>query len=394
MGTIDVVDGSGRRLPARGPDNRPTKAPPGARYRARWRTPDGGSRTKTFARKIDAQQFLASVSHRKATGEYIDLNGGRILFGDYARQWMANQPHRASTTQSVESMMRVHILPTFERMPLGQVRPSHVQAWVTAIAQVLAPSTTSVVYGKVAAIFRSAVEDRLIAHSPCGRKIRLPRSSGGEVVPMTAAQVRAMVEYVPDRYAAFVVLLAGSGLRPSEALGLTVDRIDFLRRTIRVDRQLITLAGHVPELAPPKTPASVRTIPVPQPVLDVLAAHLDRYAPADPLRLIFTDSKRDPIRRNAMGHFWRRALAAANEAGAPVGEFTPHDLRHYAASVLIEQGASVKAVQRHLGHASATTTLDTYAHLWPDSEDTTRRALEVGLVGVVSSLCHEDAAAN
>ena len=64
-----------------------------------------------------------------------------------------------------------------------------------------------------------------------------------------------------------------------------------------------------------------------------------------------------------------------------VDGFSPNDLRHYAASVLIDQGASVKAVQRHLGHASATTTLDTYAHLWPDSEDVTRRALAVGLEG-------------
>ena len=59
--------------------------------------------------------------------------------------------------------------------------------------------------------------------------------------------------------------------------------------------------------------------------------------------------------------------------------------RHYAASVMIAQGASVKAVQRHLGHASAKTTLDTYAHLFPDAEDITRRVLEAGLVGVVDA---------
>ena len=67
---------------------------------------------------------------------------------------------------------------------------------------------------------------------------------------------------------------------------------------------------------------------------------------------------------------------------------------HYAASVLIDQGASVKAVRRHLGHASATTTLDTYAHLWPESEEVTRRALGTGLQNVVSQACHDDGAAN
>jgi integrase len=77
-----------------------------------------------------------------------------------------------------------------------------------------------------------------------------------------------------------------------------------------------------------------------------------------------------------------------------VDGFTPHDLRHYAASVLIDQGASVKAVQRHLGHSSATTTLDTYAHLWPDSEDVTRRALDAGLAAIVSPVCHGESAAD
>jgi integrase len=49
----------------------------------------------------------------------------------------------------------------------------------------------------------------------------------------------------------------------------------------------------------------------------------------------------------------------------------------------------VKAVQRHLGHSSAVTTLDTYAHLWPESEDLTRRALEAGVAAIVSPACHD-----
>ena len=113
---------------------------------------------------------------------------------------------------------------------------------------------------------------------------------------------------------------------------------------------------------------------------------LERYGPnAD--GLVFTDAKGEPIRRNALGHLWRRAAVKAGVEG-----FTPHDLRHYAASVLIDQGASVKAVQRHLGHSSATTTLDTYAHLWPDSEDVTRRALEAGVAAIASPVRHDVAA--
>ena len=98
---------------------------------------------------------------------------------------------------------------------------------------------------------------------------------------------------------------------------------------------------------------------------------------------MFTDGKGDPIRRNALGHLWRRAALTAGGEG-----YTPHDCRHYA-SVQNDQGASVKAVQRHLGHASAMTTLDTYAHLWPDSDDVTRRALEAGVAAIASPPRHE-----
>ena len=56
--------------------------------------------------------------------------------------------------------------------------------------------------------------------------------------------------------------------------------------------------------------------------------------------------------------------------------FTYHDLRHYLASLLIASGADVKVVQARLRHASAKTTLDTYGHLWPDSDDSTRAAID------------------
>ena len=119
----------------------------------------------------------------------------------------------------------------------------------------------------------------MIARTPCTRAVKLPRADGAEVVPMAPARVAAMTEAVGYRHAALVVLLAGSGLRPGEGLGLTVDRVDFLRRMVRVDRQLLTISGQPPKLAPPRTPQSVRTIPVPQGVLDELARHLERHSP-------------------------------------------------------------------------------------------------------------------
>jgi integrase len=91
--------------------------------------------------------------------------------------------------------------------------------------------------------------------------------------------------------------------------------------------------------------------------------------------LIFTSSNGEPIRRTRFSDVWRPAAKAAGlEPGTGF-----HALRHYYASALIHHGESVKVVQSRLGHATAAETLDTYSHLWPDSEDRTRAAVELAL---------------
>lgn len=242
-----------------------------------------------------------------------------------------------------------------------------------ALSTTLAPATVELVYRYLAGIFRAAAADKLIPTSPC-TGVRLPRQERQLVEPLHTDAVEALAGAVPGRYKALVVLAAGTGLRQGEALGLTLDRVDFLRRTLRVDRQLQTLKGE-PRLVAPKTEASRRTIPLPNVVLDALAHHLATY-PRGPDGLIFTDDRGRPIRRNRMGETWARAVAAA---GLPKGTGF-HALRHYYASLLIGHGESVKVVQDRLGHASATETLDTYAHLWPTSDDRTRAAVD-GVLG-------------
>jgi integrase len=168
-----------------------------------------------------------------------------------------------------------------------------------------------------------------------------------------------------------VILAAGTGLRQGECFGLTKDRIDFLPRTLRVDRQLVTVSGRPPSFGPPKTPASVRSIPLPNVVVDALAAHLASFPPG-PDGLVFTTEGGNPIRRTSFGDVWRTAVKVTK---APAGTGF-HELRHYYASLLIRHSESVKVVQARLGHASAAETLDTYSHLWPDSDDRTRTAVD------------------
>lgn len=121
---------------------------------------------------------------------------------------------------------------------------------------------------------------------------------------MSPEQVAMMIDAVGHRYRALVVLLAGTGVRAGEALGLTADRVDFLRRQIVIDRQLVTNVGSLPTFGPCKTESRVRTIPAPDLVLAELARHFERFGTgAD--GLLFTDAKGDPIRRNALEHLWR-----------------------------------------------------------------------------------------
>lgn len=316
-----------------------------------------------------------------ASGSYVDARDGRVTFREYAAQWIAAQPHRATTAASVKPIMRVHVFPTFGARRLASIRTSEVQAWLSGLE--LAPSTVAVVYGKVAAVFRAAVEDRIIAHSPCTRRVRLPRPDGGEVVPMSPEPVPGHGRHGGDRYTELTVLLMGTGMRPGEALGLTADRVEFLRRTIRLDRQLFTMSN-TPRARTVQDDVKCADDPGTR-RLKALAAHMAAYEPGR-LGVIFTDGKGDPIRRNALGHVRRRAAAKAGVEG-----FTPHDLCHSAASVMIDHGASVKAVQCHLGLASATTTLDVYIHLWKDSDQVTRAALATGLEQIASPVRHAPA---
>ncbi len=342
-------------------------------WRARYRDPTEREHSRHFTRKVDAQRWLDGVTAAVLTGAYVDPKSGRQTVREYAEEWRAIQVHRPTTAAHVETMLRRHAYTHLGDRPLSTVRPSDVQAWVKRLAEDLSPATVGVVHRIMSGIFKSAVRDRRIASSPF-EGTRLPKVERVRVEPLATDLVYAIAAAVPDRYRALVVLAASTGLRQGEALGLTVDRVDFLRRTATVDRQLVLLPGREPYLAPPKTEASMRMIPLPRITIEALAAHLAAF-PAGRDVFVFTNDLGRPIRRTAFSTIWRPAVVSA---GAPDGTGF-HALRHYYASLLIRHGESVKVVQSRLGHASAAETLDTYSHLWPDSDDRTREAIDAVL---------------
>ncbi len=364
---------------------------PDGRWRARYRDAEGKEHARHFGRKVDGQRWLDEVTASVVTGQYVDPRAGRITFQDYAEAWRQSQVHRPSSAAHVETMLRRHAYPSFGGRQLASLRPSDVQSWVKKLGtdsdgrKALAPATVGVVHGLVAAIFKAAVRDRKLPSSPCDG-IKLPKREPRQIVALTTPAVLALTASVPPRYAGLITLAAGTGLRQGEAFGLTLDRVDFLRRTLTVDRQLILLAGQQPQHGPPKTRASYRSVPLPQVVLEALAEHLRQF-PVGGDGLVFTTDSGGPLSRTRFSaSVWRPATKRAGLDGVVF-----HELRHYYASLLIRHGESVKVVQARLGHATAAETLDTYSHLWPDSEDRTREAIDA-VLGASADLVRTDEA--
>ena len=222
-------------------------------WRARRRDPDGVQKAKShFARKVDAEQYLTSVGHRMLLGEYVDPDAGRITVREWLEDWRQRQVHRQSTQEQVESYFRLHVYPTLGDRQLRSLRPSDVQGWVTARSQHLAPGSVELVYRHFSAAMRDAEHDRIVGRSPCDG-IKLPRRATTEVAPPTVEQVESIADKIAPLYRATVVVAAGAGLRLGEVMGLQVDHVDFLRRTIRVDQQLLTPSNGPAVLGEPKT---------------------------------------------------------------------------------------------------------------------------------------------
>lgn len=341
------------------------------RYRVRWRDPSGKQRSKTFDRRRDADRWAATVEHSKNVGTYIDHQAGRITVKEYAEAWRTAKVWADSTGERTESALRLHVYPVLGDRPLGSIRPSDVQSWVKGLK--LQPRSVAVVASNLSSVMRAAVRDRLIGSNPCDG-IDLPRIDEREIVPPTPAQVKALSQSIAPQWMAAVAIGASLGMRTGEVLGLTVDRIDFLRRSVRVDRQCQRLANQAPKLIPLKTKASNRTIPMASSTSTILGAHVERFGVGGDGQLFHRQG--ELVRSQQFHAAIRSGVTAAGKTTEMNEAMRFHDLRHFYASMLIRQGCSVKTVQRRLGHASAVETLDTYGHLWPDDEEQTREAVE------------------
>ena len=210
------------------------RAPRTNRWEARYRDPYGAQRTATFDRKADAVAFLASAETDMRRGAWRSPDAGRLTFAEVAAAWLQSNPAKRPTTLARDTtVVRVHLLPVLGAMRLDQLRPSDVKATVDAMTnRGLGARTVRTNYGVLRAILAWAVEDDLIARSPC-RGIRLPEVAKTPKPIASAHDIARLVDAMPADYRV-AVLLGAMGLREAEVFGLRVGSIDFLRRTLTV----------------------------------------------------------------------------------------------------------------------------------------------------------------
>jgi integrase len=377
----------------------------GKRWQVRWRDLNGKQCKENFEKRSKADTRAATIEADLARGQYVDPKAGRESFRAVAERWRAAAVHGDTTVPKVERALRLHIYPTFGDRPVASIQRSEVRAWVKDRSKVLKPSSLRGPYNVLTAVFKAAVYDGALRATPA-HEIVLPDDRKPDLVPLEPEAVNALVAATPDRYRAAVLLAAASGLRQGEVFGIEVGHVNFLRRTVRVAQQLVKPDKGVPYIGEPKTHESYRTVPLAQSAVDALAAHLAQFPAAAvrvedrtdaqkpkwrTARLVFVSERTDTIRRGSWAKVWARTVKRANAALAAAGsavqvpaDTTMHDLRHFYASLLIAAGQSPKTVQKRLGHAKPSITLDIYTHLWPKEDDGTAAIVEAVLGGVPS----------
>lgn len=335
-------------------------------WRARYRDEAGKEHARHFERKVDAQRWLDEVTASVITGAYVDPRAGKKTFGAWFDEWSERQVW-APRTESQNEMIRRKI--TFADVPLAQLRESHIQAWVKKMqSDGFAPNTIHTRMMPIRASLKAAVRDRRIAIDPSAGVV-MPRRGRREntMAVATSEQVGRLLTVTEPRMRAFIGVCAFGGLRLGEASGLKLEDVDFLRRQLRVERQVQAKRGGPPELRPPKYD-SYRTVYLSEEVTRLLAKHVEDHGVASD-GWLFWGQNGAPLPPTTANAWWVRTRERAG-----IEALTIHSLRHYYASGLIAAGCDVVTVQRALGHKSASVTLDTYSHLWPTAEDRTRQA--------------------
>ena len=366
---------------------------------------DGRRASRTAHSRDAAKAELAELLRLRDAGAPIT---GRIRLSAFLERWVSSDHGLApATVRKHESAIRVHLIPRLGHIRLSELRPDDLGGAMDGLLRSgLDPQTVRHVRATLRRCLADAVRDGLVARNAAGLS-RPPKLPGRERTILDANQARILIESTKGtRYGPLWTILVTTGLRISEALGLSWSDIDFGGndvprdserllgdgtgshggrglpvRTSPRDMAPVPLRASTPSLTvrrqlarehgewvhrKPKTAKGRRVVPLTLVGVEALRAQramqdADLGGKPRPIDgLVFTSERGNPLHAENMSKLLARDLAAA---GLP--RVVPHGLRHSCATVLYSMGVPLETIADMLGHSSSRITADLYRHRAP-----------------------------
>ena len=342
------------------------------KWRARYRDFEGAEHVRHFDKQKDAKAWLLDMESSIADGTWADPARGKQTVGVMAQTWLASHPDWTPSTRARnESIVRLHINPRWEKVPLANMQPESIQKWVSSIE--LAPGSVRKIASALTSILDLAVVHRRLGVNPAAQVAR-PKQPLSRRRYLTGHQLELMADNAGS-WQDLVLVLGYTGLRFGELAALRVRDVDLVKRRLNIAASVTEVNGRM-EWGDPKDHQR-RSVPYPD-FLDAAMELRTGGRPED--ALVWCTSVGTPLRIGNVRRDWFDAAAKA----AGVEGLTPHELRHTAASLAVAAGASVLAVQRMLGHDKPATTLNIYSDLFDDELDDVSARLAETRAGVLA----------
>lgn len=310
-------------------------------------------KTRAEARNL-LEQMVAERDMGIVRATKQDTFGQRLHYWLYQKKKISVEE---GTWTKYEINSRVHILPEFQDIPIGQITKPMVQEFITKKARELSPATVKILHMILHQVFEDAVDEGVILRNPA-HKIDLPKTRPREVIPLTEDEMATILAACfGTRLYPVIFCEYGTGLRRSEILALTWDDVDFEQKTITVNKRYVRVGNRNVLQRGTKTAASNATIAVPSEVISFLQ-QLPKTS-----KFIFAQKDGQPLNPNNFRRDFKLKIEQLCKSGKLVGrtELHFHDLRHNYASQLVALNVHSRLIQAQMRHSDSRTT-NRYAH--------------------------------
>ena len=319
-----------------------------------WQGKRRKSTKRGFATKREAEEWLRNF----LITQKADFD---MKFEDFWKMYCADMETRLRehTMRTKKYIVELKILPYFGDKRVNDITAADIRQWQNELIKMgYSPTYLKTINNQLSAIFNYAVRYYDLKSNPCVKAGSMGKSKAEEMDFWTGEEFRKFIDSVMNKrlsYMAFMILY-WTGMRLGELLALNPKDVDLEKRTISITKSYQRL-GKKDVITPPKTSKSKRVITIPE----FLAADIKDYM--DSLYDLQEDDRLFPITKYYLEHEMQRGI---KESG--VKRIRVHDLRHSHASMLIELGFSPLEIANRLGHEKVETTLNTYAHLYPNKQ--------------------------